>query len=208
MQKIVHGSFPVASPVSNLIYVWSLDDSMKGARLCGQFDVHPFHLRAFHPSATHCSICFPLLWSRIPSRCSSSPSSSIFSALFSSRSSLFNWRFYCSVLVYGFWWFFQVRFYFRLNYFIPFQLADLLGQDYFIGRFIGLPKITFRGAKFLTQVYTSFRQNSISLIFDICGSDVNNISYFTFDIRLFDRFNIRCFLHSLRDKFDIHQLIA
>lgn len=177
MQKIVHGSFPVASPVSNLIYVWSLDDSMKGARLCGQFDVHPFHLRAFHPSATHRSICFPLLWSPISSRCSSSPSSSIFSALFSSPSSLFNWKFYCSMLVCEFWWFFQVRFYFRLNYFIPFQLVDLLGQDYFIYRFIGLPKITFRGGKFVTQVYTSFRQNSISLIFDICRSDVINISY-------------------------------
>ena len=46
MQKIVGGSSPWHPPVFNLIYVWSLDDSMKGARLCGQFDVHPFHLRA------------------------------------------------------------------------------------------------------------------------------------------------------------------
>lgn len=52
MQKIVGGSSPWHPPVFNLIYVWSLDDSMKGARLCGQFDVHPFHLRAFHPRTT------------------------------------------------------------------------------------------------------------------------------------------------------------
>lgn len=52
MQKIVGGSSPWHPPVFNLIYVWSLDDSMKGARLCGQFDVHPFHLRAFQPRTT------------------------------------------------------------------------------------------------------------------------------------------------------------
>lgn len=64
---------------------------------------------------------------------------------------------------------------------------------------MGLPKITFRGGKFVTQVYTSFRQNSI------CGSDVINISYLTFDIRyLIDLIFVVSYIrYSLRDKFDI-----
>lgn len=49
MQRIGRDSFPEASRVSNLIYVRSLDDSMKGAHLCGQFDVHPLHPRVCRP---------------------------------------------------------------------------------------------------------------------------------------------------------------
>lgn len=49
-RESVTTSRPEASQVSNLICIRPLDDSMKGTRLCGQFDVCPFHLRANFPT--------------------------------------------------------------------------------------------------------------------------------------------------------------
>lgn len=152
MQKIVGGSSPWHPPVFNLIYVWSLDDSMKGARLCGQFDVHPFHLRAFHPQTTRSSHLFPPSQSPyLFSTCSSS--SSFLYPLLSSPS--------CN--------------------FCDFSFFSWTGNLLAFPFFLLFMQISFRGTVsfiFLNLLIIYKKCNSISIwLFDICSHQDRNLIF-------------------------------